>query len=581
VQADWTAASGPSVVLNKPLFSTVATTGNYADLNNKPTFSTAATTGDYNDLVNKPVIPAAQVQPDWNATTGLAEILNKPALVTTADIDSRIQAVVGAAPIALDTLAELSTALGNDANFASSIATSLAAKANTASLSAVAFSGSYNDLLDKPAASSGAQADWTASSGPSVILNKPLFASVSTTGSYNDLTDKPTISTVASTGSYLDLINTPTFSAVATTGNYSDLIGAPSIPAAQVQSDWNALSGASFILNKPTISAAAISGSYLDLTDKPALASVATTGSYNDLIDKPSAFSMPIASATTLGAVKAGTNVTIDVDGTISAPAAQIQADWAASTGLSVILNKPLFSSVATTGSYNDLLNKPTIPAAQVQPDWTAVSGMGVILHKPTTLAGYGITDAVSSSSNAASATKLQTARTLAMTGDVVWTSPSFDGTGNVTAAATLASSGVTAGTYQGGVTVDAKGRVTSASNIIGGAEISHVFESVNTISSGATPSLDANAYGVFDVTLNANATFSFAAVTSGKMFSFTLVLHQDATGGRTVAWPASVKWAGGTAPTVTTAASKTDMFAFFSSNGGTTWYGTVGGQNF
>ncbi len=41
-------------------------------------------------------------------------------------------------------------------------------------------------------------------------------------------------------------------------------------------------------------------------------------------------------------------------------------------------------ATVATTGNYNDLSNKPTIPAAQVQSDWNAVSGMGVILNKPT-----------------------------------------------------------------------------------------------------------------------------------------------------------------------------------------------------
>lgn len=39
---------------------------------------------------------------------------------------------------------------------------------------------------------------------------------------------------------------------------------------------------------------------------------------------------------------------------------------------------------VSKTGSYNDLLNKPTIPDAQVQSDWNASSGMGAILNKPT-----------------------------------------------------------------------------------------------------------------------------------------------------------------------------------------------------
>lgn len=36
------------------------------------------------------------------------------------------------------------------------------------------------------------------------------------------------------------------------------------------------------------------------------------------------------------------------------------------------------------SGSYNDLTNKPTIPAAQVNADWNAVSGVAEILNKPT-----------------------------------------------------------------------------------------------------------------------------------------------------------------------------------------------------
>ena len=52
-------------------------------------------------------------------------------------------------------------------------------------------------------------------------------------------------------------------------------------------------------------------------------------------------------------------------------------------------------ATVATTGSYTDLINKPTIPAAQVNSDWNATSGVAQILNKPTTLAGYGITDAL------------------------------------------------------------------------------------------------------------------------------------------------------------------------------------------
>ena len=69
---------------------------------------------------------------------------------------------------------------------------------------------------------------------------------------------------------------------------------------------------------------------------------------------------------------------------------------------------------------------------------------------------------------NAATATRWATGRTIALTGDVTGTSGSFDGAGNLSFAATLANSGVTAGTYLK-VTVDAKGRVTAASAMTSG----------------------------------------------------------------------------------------------------------------
>lgn len=63
------------------------------------------------------------------------------------------------------------------------------------------------------------------------------------------------------------------------------------------------------------------------------------------------------------------------------------------------------------------------------------------------------------------SAAKLTTARSIAMTGDVTWSVASFDGSANVTAAATLATVNSNIGTFNN-VTVNAKGLVTSASNI-------------------------------------------------------------------------------------------------------------------
>ena len=66
---------------------------------------------------------------------------------------------------------------------------------------------------------------------------------------------------------------------------------------------------------------------------------------------------------------------------------------------------------------------------------------------------------------NAATATRWATGRTIALTGDVTGTSAAFDGSAALSFAATLANSGVTAGTYAK-VTVDAKGRVTTGASL-------------------------------------------------------------------------------------------------------------------
>ena len=68
-------------------------------------------------------------------------------------------------------------------------------------LAAVATTGSYSDLTNKPTIPTGSYTDLT---------NKPTLATVAGTGSYADLTNKPALATVATSGSYADLSNKPT-----------------------------------------------------------------------------------------------------------------------------------------------------------------------------------------------------------------------------------------------------------------------------------------------------------------------------------------------------------------------------------
>lgn len=58
---------------------------------------------------------------------------------------------------------------------------------------------------------------------------------------------------------------------------------------------------------------------------------------------------------------------------------------WASITG------KPTFAVVASTGDYNDLVNKPSIPSAQVNSDWNSTSGVSQILNKPIVYSFTGL----------------------------------------------------------------------------------------------------------------------------------------------------------------------------------------------
>lgn len=68
----------------------------------------------------------------------LADKANKVDTLTPAQIDARIQSLIGAAPSALDTLVELAAALNNDPNFAASMTTALGAKADKATTYTIA-----------------------------------------------------------------------------------------------------------------------------------------------------------------------------------------------------------------------------------------------------------------------------------------------------------------------------------------------------------------------------------------------------------------------------------------------------------
>lgn len=234
VQADWNQidTEAPDYIKNKPNLATVATSGSYTDLSDKPTIpvvptNVSAFTNDAGYITssqvpaqvqsdwsqtdnqavdyikNKPSIPSAQVNSDWNATSGVAEILNKPTI-----------------PV---------------------VPTNVSAFTNDAG---------YITLSDVPAQ---VQADWNQSDNTQVdyIKNKPTIPAAQVQSDWNQ-----------SDNQAVDYIkNKPTIPASPVQSNWNEsdssslayIQNKPTIPAAQVNSDWNASSGVAEILHKPTI----------------------------------------------------------------------------------------------------------------------------------------------------------------------------------------------------------------------------------------------------------------------------------------------------------------------------------------
>lgn len=193
--------------------------------------------------------------------------------------------------------------------------------------------------LDAGGSFEQAQTDWneTDTSSPKYILNKPQIPSVGN-ARIKFVCGGNEIGSFTTNQSVDDAIEIPETS--------------------QIQSDWNQSnsSSADYIKNKPTI----------------------------PTVNNPTIYF-------TQGGISKG-SITLNQSGsqTIALDAGSgggaMQPNWNETdpTSMAYIANKPTLATVATSGSYNDLTNKPTIPAAQVSSDWNASTGVAQILNKPT-----------------------------------------------------------------------------------------------------------------------------------------------------------------------------------------------------
>jgi hypothetical protein len=136
--------------------------------------------------------------------------------------------------------------------------------------------------------------------------------------------------------------------------------------------------------------------------------------------------------------------------------------------------------------------------------------------------------------------------------------------------------SAFTAVTAPSGTIVGTTDTQTLSAKTLTNPTVTNYVETPYSANSSTAITLDLTNGTVQIITLTGTATITMPTATSGK--SFVMLLKQDGTGSRTVTW-STVKWAGGTAPTITSTASKQDILSFFAD--GTNWYGVVVAQNY
>ena len=121
---------------------------------------------------------------------------------------------------------------------------------------------------------------------------------------------------------------------------------------------------------------------------------------------------------------------------------------------------------------------------------------------------------------------------------------------------------------------------VNFADKILQRPEIKDYSETKTALVAAASIPIDMSTGNVFTITPDQNTTFTFTNPSdTGKSCAFTLVWTQDGSD-RTIAWPASVDWAGGSAPDVTSGSGKIDIYTFFTLDAGTIWDGFQAGAD-
>ena len=186
-------------------------------------------------------------------------------------------------------------------------------------------------------------------------------------------------------------------------------------------------------------------------------------------------YTLPAATATILGGIISGANIT-NTSGTISVTSNNVINALGSQTANRFLVapngsnGLPTFRAMATGDIPDNIVTNIKLANSNI------ILGTTNIPLGGTANSLLGLTSVTSGAfvgpltGNASTASTWANARTISTTGDVLYTSNPFDGSGNTTGVATLANSGVTPGSYGSAssipsFTVDAKGRINSATS--------------------------------------------------------------------------------------------------------------------
>jgi hypothetical protein len=227
--------------------------------------ATVASTNSYTDLINKPTIPSI---------TGLA---------SQTYVNTQINNLINGAPGTLDTLKEIADQLSTDQSAVAALTTVVNSKASTASLATVATTGSYSDLINKPAGGTTylkKTANYTAADRDGIIADTSagtftvFLPATPTLGMQVAIVDGNNWGTnnltVGRNGSTIEGLSE----------NLTLDIAGVSVQLIYDGTTWEVFAQAG-VLGANTVQASSVVG----------LATVATTGSYVDLTNKPTILS--------------------------------------------------------------------------------------------------------------------------------------------------------------------------------------------------------------------------------------------------------------------------------------------------